>query len=75
MCQTVIAGRTHGIFKSLQDLQPQELSSSLQGLESRQETILCELSGLKAAVEEMASSLGVSLPRHKAKVRQFMDVF
>lgn len=45
-----------------------ESSPSLQGLESRQEDILRELNGLKAAVEEMASSLGVSLPRQKAKV-------
>jgi len=51
------------------DLRSQESSPSLQGLESRQEDILRELNGLKAAVEEMASSLGVSLPRQKAKVR------
>ena len=52
-----------------QDLRSQELSSSVQSLEKRQEDILCELSGLKAAVEKMASSLGVSLPRQRAKVR------
>lgn len=49
------------------DLRSQELSSSVQSLEKRQENILCELSGLKAAVEKMASSLGVSLPRQRAK--------
>ena len=52
-----------------QGVQSQESSASIQILESRQEDILCELNGLKAAVEEMASRLGVSLPRQKAKVR------
>ena len=52
-----------------QGVQSQEPSASIQILESRQEDILCELNGLKAAVEEMASRLGVSLPRQKVKVR------
>lgn len=44
-----------------------ESVSSLQNLERRQEDILCELNGLRAAVEQMASSLGVSLPRERVK--------
>lgn len=40
---------------------------SLSSLETRQENILCELSGLRAEVEEMASNLGVSLPQPRVK--------
>ena len=60
---------------TLQDVQPQESSSSVQSLESRQENILCELNELKAAVEEMANRLGVSLPRQKVKVRQKLIIY
>lgn len=56
-------------IRLFQGVQSQESSSSIQTLKSRQEDILCELNGLKAAVEEMASRLGVSLPRQKPKVR------
>ena len=49
-------------------LQGQESLSSRQSLESRQEDILRKLNDLKAVVEEMAYSLGVSLPRQKVKV-------
>lgn len=40
---------------------------SLNSLEARQENILCELSGLRAEVEEMASDIGVSLPQPRVK--------
>ena len=59
-----MAGRSQGIVFYCS----QESSQSLQILERRQEDILSELSSLKNAVEQMATSLGVSLPRHMAKV-------
>lgn len=66
MFSTALLTRISFLF---QGVQSQESSASIQILESRQEDILCELNGLKAAVEEMAGRLGVSLPRQKAKVR------
>jgi len=45
---------------------------SLNSLETRQENILCALSGLRAEVEEMASNLGVSLPQPRVKVRRHL---
>lgn len=44
-----------------------ESSTSPQSLEKRQDDILVELDGLKAALEQMAVSLGVSLPPQKVK--------
>ena len=44
----------------------------LNSLETRQENILCELSGLRAEVEEMASNLGVSLSQPRVKVRKHL---
>jgi len=68
-CTGVRWSSSHEDFILFQGAQSQESSASIQTLESRQEDILCELNGLKAAVAEMASRLGVSLPRQKAKVR------
>ena len=45
---------------------------SLNSLEARQENILCELNGLRAEVEEMASHIGVSLRQPRVKVRRHL---
>ena len=59
---------SHNNFILFKAEQSQESSASIEILESRQEDILCELNGLRAVAQEMASRLGVSLPRPKAKV-------
>ena len=57
---------------SFQEPRSPQSPPSLNSLEARQENILCELSGLSAEVEEMASDIGVSLPQPRVKVRRHL---